>query len=367
MQPHPILLDIARSQKPRAVVDPDALIASAIDHRMTGLLWDEVDAGRVALPAGHANDLARRDLWTRGHHRKLWATAELIRSRLESVGAQGAIFKGVAAEQRWYGRQGARPCTDLDVLLRPEDLRRCHEVLAALQPDNRVTPSAIKLFRTGMLQSIDLVIDGIEVDFHGDLLKLDVPARQNALFWKRTQEIPGSQGLRTIDAETSLVQFVLHLNKDRFARLVGYVDVARVLSDDLDWAAIAAMFDAEGLREVGRCTLDRVVETLALPVHPLAAPTGWRSRMWHQLWPPEHTLEGGAGLLRLQHRLLWLPWLARGRPPEALRWWLRRRVLPPSDLVDYQHPYTRGPYLWRLVTGRLRRFRERRAEARAAS
>lgn len=365
--PHPVLLDIAAERPPRAVDDAEGLLASAYDHRMGGLLWSAVDRGEVALPPDAARELARRDLWTQSHHRKLWTTAHHVTACLAEIGAAAALFKGVAAEHRWYDRPGERPCNDLDVLLRPSDVARIEDVVNAIAPGHGIPSDVFDLFARGVLDSLDVRAGGIDVDIHADPLKVEIPSRQRERFWQRTTFLTAPDGheVRTVDAEASLVQLVLHLNKDRFARLIGFVDVAKLLRDDLDWEVVAELLHREGLQDAAVAALYTVTTRLELDPPPLPAPSGWRPRLWHALWPADSMLAGRAGLVTLQHRQLWLPWLARGRRAETVRWWLRRRAFPPSELLDYQLPDTRGPYVWRLLAGRTRRFRERRLEARS--
>lgn len=367
-RPHPALLALAGDRPPGPVDDPWALIESARDHRMAGLLWVAFSGGTIELPSAAAHELARIHLWTRAHHRKLWRAAEVISGRLAEAGAQAALFKGVAAEQRWYGEEGARPCNDLDLWLRPSDFARLEEVIAALRPDEGLRPTALRLLLTGELQSVDLRIDGVDVDLHVDLLKMEIPLRAPEQLWQRCEAITSPHGtvLTAVDAETSLVQFLIHVNRDRFARLIELVDIARLAQSGVDWDVVARVLDCQGMSEVGAATLQRVAETLDVEVPSLPTRRGWRTAAWSRLWPRDTVLEGRAGLLRFQHRELWLPFLARGRFLDALRWWLRRRVLPSPALLEYQHPAAHGPYPWRLVTGRLRRFRERRIESRTA-
>lgn len=367
-RPHPVLLDLAKGRRPDASADPSGLVESALDHRMGGLLWEAVRAGQVLVPPAAAQQLARVHLWTQGHHRKLWRAAEVITARLAAIDAGVVLFKGVTAERRWYGREGARPCNDLDALLHPVDVARIHDIIDALAPEHPLDPAVVDLLRTGVLPSLDLRVAGIDLDLHRDPLKIEIPTRCRPVYWERSEPMVTDAGhtVRVFDTETSLVQLLLHLNKDRFSRLIGFVDVARILQGRVDWPVVAELLAAEGMTQAGVAALERVTDTLDLPAAPLARPGGWRAAAWDRLWPDAAKLGGRGGLVTLQHRQLWLPWLAEGRVHEALWWWLRRRAFPPRPLLTYQLPDTRGPYLWRLVAGRIRRFLERRTEARAA-
>ena len=367
-RPHPLLIDLAADRPPRDRVpaDPDALLASAADHRMTGRLWTAVSGGLVELPPAHAADLASRDLAAERHHRHLWATIDSIARRLADIGVEIAVAKGVVAEARWYDRLGERPGADIDVLLEPASRTRVADVLDALQPDHPLRAGAPRLVRAGILQSVDLTVRGVGVDLHADLFKIEIPTRQLATVWARTTTVTGPGGVvvRTLDAELSLVHLLLHLNKDRFARLIGHADVARLLArEDLDWAFLERFLHAEGLRVPVVSSLHAVADALDLPPPPLPRPTGVRAAAWQRLWPESIRLRGNEGLAVHQHRQLLIPLLMDGRAPEGARWLLRRRLFPPREMVPVYYPDTQGPYLVRVAVGRVLRARDRRREA----
>jgi hypothetical protein len=165
---------------------------------------------------------------------------------------------------------------------------------------------------------------------------------------------------RVLDPETALVQFLLHLNKDRFRWLLGYVDVAHLLQrETVDWSAVRAIAAADGLDAVVALSLECVTEQLALEPSGLPAPRGWKPIAWRRLWAPSIRLQGDVGVTRFHLRQGAIPVLARGRTIDAFRY-LGRRVLPNPTLVRYRNPNARGGYLRRLTSGRLERTLERR-------
>jgi hypothetical protein len=367
--PHPALLDLAARRDPRSVPPQEraTLAASADEHRMGGLLWSSVAAGKLELPPAEVRSLAMRDLAAQGRHRRLWDMLGVIQERLAPLDVRVATVKGISAEWRWYSRIGERPCNDLDLLLDPGALPKVREVLAALE-GSYVPADAAPLLRAGILQSLDIDLQGIEVDLHTDLLKVEVPTRNARLLWSRTKVLSGPPGVEAlvIDAETSLIHFLIHLHKDRFSRLLGFADIARILAaEDLDWEYIDDFLVREGLQFYAYSALHTVVRRLDLPSPPMPAPTGWRARAWRSLWPDHELLLGEAGYARrLGHQHLWIPWLAKGRAAEALRWFARRRAFPPRSLLDVYYPDTTGPYLVRLLVGRVATLRRNRRKTR---
>lgn len=365
-RPHPLLLDIAAQRPPdrQSVGDVEGLLASAFEHRMHGLLLSAAIHGHIVLPRDAVRKLALEDLAVQAHHRRLWTALEDVQERLGRISVQVAAAKGVTAEARWYGRLAERPCKDLDILLDPSATHRLEEIIDALQPDYFLRDTGARLMKRGMLQSLDLVVDGIAVDLHSDLLKIEIPTKESKRIWSRTGEVCGPSGtaVRAVDAETSLVHFLIHLHKDRFARLLGFADVVRLMAHaPLDWGFIDDFLAAEGLKVHVYSALHRVTSTLGLPTPPTPRPHGWRAKAWQQLWPDSQSLMGDPGFsARLEHRHFWIPWLAEGRMIESFGWWVRRRVFPPTALVDLYYPDTAGPYLVRVAVGRVRRSRERR-------
>lgn len=373
-RPHPALYELAAGRPLPEVPDRElaVLLASAAEHRMTGLLWTRVMAGELALPPQDAVAVSRQDLREQAHHLRLWRVVDQVQRELAEAGIEIALAKGISAEHRWYSRLGERPCNDLDLVLAPDAVGSIDEVLRRLHPQHALRGSTRHLMTSGVLQSIDLDVNGIELDLHADLLKYELPTRQpHALFDSRVS-IVGPRGVTAsaLSAEMSLVHFLLHLNKDNFARLLAYADVARILSvdrDRLDWDLIFDFIRGEGLETHVLSALQEVVSRLGLRAPATPVVGGARSVVWRYLWPESDRLRGSESLQRHRHRLLWIPWTARGRLPEAFYWWFRRRVFPPAALLALYYPGIPGPYVRRLAVGRWRQRQERLAQRRSPS
>ena len=158
-----------------------------------------------------------------------------------------------------------------------------------------------------------------------------------------------------LDPTTALVHALVHLNKDRFQRLLGYADVARIAgSGDVDWDRFARFAEHEGLTVPTACTLAVVLDQLSLPwPAELERAHGPRAWAWRRLWPPHIRLRGAEGRLRYRRRQDFLALLARRRTAEGLAWWVRD-VWPAAAVVAARYPDVRGPYLWKLSRGRAR-------------
>jgi hypothetical protein len=311
--------------------------------------------------------IAAFNLGVRAHHRRLWDALDDVTRRLQQIGVEVASFKGVTAEARWYDGLGQRPSIDIDLLLPPHQLDRIDDVIGLIQPQHRLAGVAKAMSDMNQLQHVDLQWGAdATLDVHFDLLKILVRGRHSEEIWSRTTMFaaPGLTQARVIDPEASLIQLLLHLTKDRFPFLLGFVDVVRIVERaKLDWDYIDRFLTEEGLDATAYLALDSVFRTLNLPL-PEGMPVvrGLHRPVWALLWGPRTQLLGRSGRLTHHRRQFLIPLLARGRRREGIRrlWQL---LFPPRELMDHFHPHTRGPYLLRLVVGRRRRALQRRQRA----
>jgi hypothetical protein len=371
------LIDLAAGRGLPIVTDPMPLLRSAFAHGMGGLLFSEVERTeqrwrRLALAA-----MSARHAQVRAWHEQLWACLTSIVSVFDELGVEVAIAKGIAAEARWYGRVGERPCNDLDLLLSPAHLGRLDDVVAAIEPTHPLCGKTAQLAQRGLLQSIDLDYHGVPVDLHWDILKMGIPSRNITAIWDRTVPFTLLDGrsIRALDAESSYVHFLVHLNKDRFRRLLGFVDVARVYErEELDQAAVDQLVRADGIETSVSASWGVVIRTLGLPVHNQMGARPVRSLVWNLVWRPSVRLRAAESTVRFRHRQYLMGILSRGRAVEAARCWFRERF-PPADLLAYVHseyarrwgdePVSSLPrsQLWELTTGRLLAALRRRRRA----
>jgi hypothetical protein len=165
------------------------------------------------------------------------------------------------------------------------------------------------------------------------------------------------------------------LNKDRFRRLLGFVDVARVYGrEELDQAAVDRLVRADGIETSVSASWEVVIRTLDLPVRNQIRASPVRSLVWNLAWRPSVRLRAAESTVRFRHRQWLIAVLSRGRAAEAARCWLRLRF-PPADLLAYVHseyarrwgdePVSGMPrsQLWGFTTGRVLAMLSRRRRA----
>lgn len=355
-----LLVDLAAGREPRDTTLTAEVVEIANDHRMTGLLWSWARKQEVAMDLKLR--LAQDDLFVQAHLNRVWKVLDECVTRLRTVGIDVATIKGVTAEARWYARRGDRPCSDVDLLLSPHQLDRAGEAVALLEPDHPWREHVGRLARSGRIQGVTTHVDGLEVDFHFDLLKLGIRTRQSVEIWRRTDwnSLPSGGTVPVLDDTTALVHLLVHLNKDRFQRLLQYADIARVIAvGRVDWQRFQRFIDAEGIAISTLRTLETVLEEMHLPwPTDLRRAVGPRAHLWSAVWPKSIRLRGLEGRMRYRKRQAWIAFLAHGRGAEALRWWIEE-LFPPAPIVSARYVHVPGPYLWKLLRGRLRPKRAR--------
>jgi hypothetical protein len=365
--PHPALIEIAAGRGLPVVTDPLPLVRSALAHGMGGLLLTEAEQTRQPWQRLTLAALTARQAKVQAWHDRLWHTLTQIAAVFDDLDVEVAIAKGIAAESRWYSRTGERPCNDIDLLLSPAQVARIDEVIAAIEPSHPLCGKTRQLAERGLLQSIDLEYEGVPIDLHWDILKLGIPSRNLDAIWDRTVPFALRDGrsIRALDPTSSYVHFLVHLNKDRFRRLLGFVDVARVYaSDQVDHADVDRLIRAEGIETSVGASWEVVIRTLGLPVRNRIKGQPVKSLVWHLAWRPSVRLRAAESTIRFRHRQWLIAALSRGRAMEAARCWIRGRF-PPDELLAYVHSgyatrwggepvsTTRRSHIWSLTAGRL--------------
>lgn len=363
------LVTLAAGRSPARVPTHEGLADLAEEHKMQGLVMSALDSREDDASNNLRKDLASIDAQTWARH--IFLASELARatSSLTESGIDHYLIKGPAVENRFYDRTGERPFGDLDVvLLPPFPIVDALDVLG----DTARDPAVVQhMADHGWIQSADLTLpSGALIDLHFDPLKLGFQSRfsRSVRSHLESMTIDGAT-IETLDPTASLVVALLHLNRNRFRQLSGFADVARILSrSQIDWDVFAGLVHADGLEVLINGSLRAVVDELDLDEDMIV---GWNSRsplrgvvpkmvIWNVAWRPSIRLSGLAGRFRMGRRSQFLmPALCRGRSAWAI-WWMTRRLAPPPQVLELNHPSATGPYLVRLITGRWKQFRHNR-------
>ena len=347
------LIDLAAGRDPGAIELTPELLDIAIEHRMGGLLWSYV---KDRVPCDDVTRrLAAHDLRAQAHLVRVRSLLGRCVRQLRREGIEVASIKGPITESRWYHRAGERPCSDVDLWLSPHQLDRAGDALEILQPDHPWVTFFGDLARSGEVQAVTLRVDGIEVDLHLDLLKTGLPTVGQQQIWERTElfELADGTSVRVLDATTALFHFLVHLNKDRFQRLLGYADAARIIEGGVDWRLFGVLARVEGLERCATRSCAVILSDLQRPdIAGGPVRGGVRAAVWSLLWRRHIRLWGYAGRRRFRWRQLSIVLLAEHRSLRVRSSALLRELFPPTVVLEAQGRPVAARRLWELLLRR---------------
>lgn len=352
--PHPALLDLVAGREPASVADERRLLESAVEHRLVSLVLRAHEQGLLHLSTDGETDLAIRELAQQQIHHQLWQALAAIEEVLAGLGVDVAVLKGIATEACWYDGVGERTYTDLDLLLDPGVLDDVTDVVVALDPERGDTPAISELTRKRLLQHVDLRFGRVPVDLHFDPLKLGVPTRSLDSVWQSTIRVDTPHGsIRVVAPEVELVLLLLHLNKDGFALLGPFLDIARLVDRAaLDWDRVREFVRSEGLDVPVWKSLELVSRTVGIDLdhEHITGPRAWS---WERVWGGRALAGVPDAPTRVSAQPL-LPFHARGRVADNVRE-VRRQLLPHRALLEVAGRIRPGDsYLRYVAIDRLR-------------
>jgi hypothetical protein len=361
-RPHPLLIEVAAGRTIEATRIDQAVVDSAVEHRMGGLLLEVARRSDSPLDQGVRARLEALDLAQGIQRQRLMSTAALIHRRLEEAGIDHLFFKGVVEAHRLFAEPDHRPFADIDLCLAPPE--SLSGATAAIAPDFPDVEHLDDLVARGYISDVSFFHDGQPIDLHTDVVRIGPGARHPELWWKSTTALdhPEMGAVRALDMEASFVVFALHQARDRFRYLIGLCEYQRRLSAGFSIDKVRSLATAEGVWDQVAVAAAVMSQELGIP-SPVEVPNTLRARIWTRLWNADIRLRGPEGRLRHTRRGRWIMLLlARGRAGASLRW-IARSAFPPDVHLRRRHPDARGPYLWRVVAARVSQSMRRRSEA----
>lgn len=267
---------------------------------------------------------------------------------LRNAGIEPVALKGVALADLLYDDPTVRPSTDLDVLVRPEQLPDALNVLQALGAQMPLQ-NEIDFQRR---HSYDLSCVLPPAAGKATLVELHWHLAPRGLFdldldgWRsrcQSFDLDGTAALR-FAPEEQLLHLALHMRKHRYVGLRWLADVAELLrrfSADLDWRYVDAAALRAGLQTLLFVTVTQAKQYLGAPC----------PDQWLQRWTPSPARRRLLGSVLTQDALLtpvemedagWTR-LAPAEvllldKPDAMARELRYRLFPPSETLASAAP-----------------------------
>ncbi len=344
--------------------------ALAFAHGLSPLVYTRLCSAPAF--ARHASSLQLKSDARALTQRALVLTTEMKRliPRLEAEGIETLVLKGPLLARIVYGDSVLRAFTDLDIMVRPEDVARAWALLA----DEGYTPE----YKIAPAHFAALIAYGNHLPFYGtpnkELVELHWTffARSRAASfdvqgaWARREPICFDDTTVMSLAPRDLIHFLcLHGTKHAWSRLSWITDLAWFVFryPDLDWDALLDHATRLGTRRMtlvgfalaqelfGLVPSEQIAQQLCAD-HAVLTLARW---MWQRLLSGEQNLPTGLDLVRLVVR-------SRERPRDRARDLYHHVIaLRPNNVEDapasaaFLHTYTLHR-LWFLVRkyGRVR-------------
>ena len=355
--PHPVLRRFAAGEPVEPTEIDEAVVGSAIEHRVDTFLRRALEHGPQSVERGAQLQLEVADMAWRHRRAQILSVAAGVGEALTAAGIEHVFFKGIAEANRLYHDPTLRKFVDVDIILRPGT--PLSEAVATLDADHPHLASIRSLDKSGILPTVDLFVDGVSVDIHLDPFRIGPAPKDADSWWDYTTvgDVAGLGRVRVLDDPLAFATFVLHQGRDRFRYLLGAVEFAAWMERGVDWACVRRIVEPEGTWDELLAAVE-VLDSIEGRGRQIPTAHGWRRGAWLRMWRPEVILAGPAGKGRQGRRGVWLmPLLSRGRFwPTAV--WIARSAVPPSALLEIRHPHIAGPYLRRLVLARLSILRQ---------
>src|SRR5947209_8053958 len=238
--------DITRVRECAAVqLDWTKVVGAAEYHGLTPLLLKNLVAASLPIPEQRLKQLEQNN--ARAIRQNLFLTSELLRavSSLSESGIQGVPLKGSALATRIYGDIGLRPFTDIDLLIRREQLTAAEAIVLKLGYEAEVPIPAAHRNRW-LKQQCELTFRRANVsrlELHWDISHPHFALHTGVDdFWSRLRTVQlGDAKLTDLSEQDLLFTLIVHGTRHAWSRLMWVVDLAELLrsSPKIDWQLFA--------------------------------------------------------------------------------------------------------------------------------
>jgi hypothetical protein len=239
-----------------AGIDWERLVRLADHHGLVPLVYRRLSAAVDTNASPGLDALRQQD--RANAHRTLWLTLELlnIHRHLQARGLEMLPYKGPVLAESLYGNVALRQFSDLDLLIRSDDLATIKEALAELgyEPGLRLAQAAER----------DYLKSGYEYTFDGargrNLLEIkwqilprfySIGFDVNEFFARASAVTIEGQKLHTLCDPDLMLVLCVHAAKHAWRQISWLCDIVQLArSHALDWAALRAKAESLGIMRI---------------------------------------------------------------------------------------------------------------------
>ena len=265
---------------PDDATDGERLVALAENLKLSALLYRVLQDAGCALPAPLQARLANAYRATLGRSVRCRRALTDIARAFADAGVPLVVLKGLVLAETVYPDPGCRVMSDLDLLVRPEDVDRAHDLLSGLgySPDAEADPAGHGESFVRQFEGERLYLHPdhphCPVELHWFLVNREwfrVTTRlEGEALWERVRPLP-LDGITAwqFSAEDTMLYLCFHLAvHHRYGLVRAFVDLDRLVrhGPTLDWAAVVSRARDARLRNVVYFALRSSVALLDTPV-----------------------------------------------------------------------------------------------------
>jgi hypothetical protein len=242
-------------------VDWETVVHLADEHGTSSLLYQNLARVDDLVPSSVMARL--RERYQENFYKSLLLARELIRvlDRLDALGIEGIVYKGLVLSEVYYGDLALRQSGDIDLFVHKQDVPRIQQAVSELGYTTRVPiPENAEE---------DYFESGYECTFDSpagkNLLELQwalqprfyaVDFDMEGLFERAVHVSVAGRRLKTPSAEDLLLVLSVHAAKHVWGRLIWLCDIAQVLKrEKLNWSRVQSRAREFGIERILHVTL----------------------------------------------------------------------------------------------------------------
>ena len=253
-------------------IDLERLWSLADLHEVAPLVGRSVGSvgGDVVPVSWRDRALRKRHVTLRANGRLAAALGDVL-DAFEAGGVEAIPVKGLVVAETLYGDVAARPCADLDVLVRPGQLDAAREALRAIGFGQRAKPGYKALVHPfhDPAWALGSGVDQVRLELHWALWADSERRLGTTGLWDRAVGTTlAGRSVRTLSIEDTLLHLAIHRTRSAL-RLRWVVDVAELLrrhGTTIDWDAFLDRADRAGARTASWVVLSLANDLLDAPL-----------------------------------------------------------------------------------------------------
>lgn len=255
----------------------DYLLNTARKNRVSSFLYFYQKEEKEGFPKNFFKELEKDYYYTSANNTFIWEKIKPILRSLEEKNIRVILLKGIALGASIYPSVGLRPMSDVDILIKDEDIFKVDEILNSFGYFSaNINPRDIELGKTEYLTTLWYAGKNLSLHLHRHLINSTVPSFSYISkinmerIWQKAKlmEMFGVKAL-VLSPEYLIIYLCEHSLKvtHSLSRLIFLADISQAINyyqDKIDWDFLVKESSNFGLERMVYCGLycvNRILRT----------------------------------------------------------------------------------------------------------